>query len=188
MPTHDGPPPIRIPVSETMLRTAQRFASAACIGGNSSVREDADRLERLMEDQTVGQLGQMALAIWKDGHMGEYLIQRAAANAYPTQGDGGADFVGSNIDVKTSLMRASYDPLSYRLPVRPAEMHDGWVYVLALVEPFMVGVVLVGFAVSSDLMARGMATEGTFAGAYVLPATELRPLPPLEWRGRWGLT
>lgn len=180
------PTPIRIPVSETMLRTAQRFGKLACIGGGSSVRDDADRMERLMEDQTVGQLGQMALAIWKDGHMGEYLIQRAAANQYPTQGDGGADFVGSNIDVKASLMRASDDPMLYRLAVRPAEMHDGWVYVLALVEPFMVGVQLVGWALSSDLTAQGMAEEGTFRGAYVMSAEVLRPLPPLEWRGRWG--
>lgn len=178
--------PVRIPVSETMLRTAQRFAKAACIGGSSSVRDDIDRMERLMEDQTVGQLGQMALAIWKDGHMGEYLIQRAAANQYPTHGDGGADFVGGNIDVKASLMRASEDPMLYRLAVRPAEMHDGWVYVLALVEPFMVGVQLVGWALSSDLTAKPAASEGTFAGAYVINAPELRPLPPLEWRGRWG--
>jgi len=178
--------PIRIPVSSTMLDVARRFAEAACMGGSSSVR-GSDRLERLMEDQTVGQLGQMALAIWKDGHLGEYLIQRAAANTYPTHGDGGADLVGSNVDVKSSLMRASSDWSAYRLPVRPAEMHDGWVYVLALVEPDLSAVLLVGFATSTEVSAGGLEQGGPFAGAYTMAAADLRPLPPIDWRGRWGM-
>lgn len=177
---------ILVPISESMLSLSVRFAKAACIGGQSSVRGD-DRAEKLLEDQTVGQLGQMALAVWKDGHIGEYLMQRAAANAYPTQGDGGADLIGSNIDVKSSLMRGSDDPMQYRLAVRPAEMHDGWVYVLACVPQQMDAVHLVGWATSTDLQLRPPESEGVFAGARTLFADELRPLPPIDWSARWGV-
>jgi hypothetical protein len=178
---------ILIPISESMLSLAVRFAKAACLGGQSSIRA-GDRMEKLLEDQTVGQLGQMALAVWKDGHIGEYLMQRAAANNYPTHGDGGADLIGSNIDVKTSLMRGSDDPMQYRLAVRPAEMHDGWVYMLAVVPQQMDAVHLVGWATSTDMQARPPEDAGHFMGARTLFADELRPLPPIDWSGRWGLS
>lgn len=180
------PRPIEIPVSEGMLRTAQRLGRAACIGGRSSVRDAEDRMDALEQDQIVGQLGQMALSLWKDGHLGEYLIQRAVANADPLRGDGGSDLVGSNVDVKASLMRSSDDPLSYRLPVRPAELHDGWVYVLALVDPMMTRVWLVGWATSEDLEGVRPAIDGPFLGARCIPAVRLRPLPPIDWSRRWG--
>lgn len=179
-------PPVRIQVQESMLRLAQEQGRLAQIGGASSVFPDhEERMDRIAEDQVVGQLGQMALAIWKDGHLGAYHEQRSLANASPLKGDGGSDLVGANVDVKASLMRGSTDPMRYRLAVRPREMHGGWVYVLALVEPLMTAVSLVGWATSDDLASRGVEADGPFSGARCIPAGELRPLPPFDWEPRW---
>lgn len=179
------PSAITIAVTEEMLRTAQHHGRLAQIGGRSEVFPDhEERMDRLAMDQVVGQLGQMALAIWKDGHLGAYHEQRAIADADPTSGDGGSDIVGCNVDVKASLMRASPDPMAYRLAVRPAEMHSGWVYVLALVRPMLTHVELVGWATSEDLERVEPTTDGPFSGARCIPAPSLRPLMPMRWRDR----
>lgn len=178
---------VRVALTTDLLRLAQRQAKLCCIGGRSNIRESQDREAELEIDQTVGQIGQIALALWKDGHIGEYLAQRAAANAYPTQGDGGADLLGSNIDVKSSRMRHSDDPMRYRLAVRPRELHDGWMYVLCLVDSMMTGAMLVGWATSEELTEFPPDDDGPFAGAYTIMAPELHRMPPTDWSRRQGL-
>jgi len=178
---------VHIPMTQDLLRLAQRQSKLACIGGRSNIREDDDRQDNLSIDQTVGQIGQIALALWKDGHVGEYLSQRAAANAYPTQGDGGSDLLGSNIDVKASRLKRDADPLRYRLAVRPAELHEGWMYVLCLVEPMLTSATLVGWATAEEISEWGPETDGPFAGAYTLQATDLHRMPPIDWTRRSGL-
>jgi len=178
---------VHIPMTQDLLRLAQRQAKLACIGGRSNIREDDDRQDNLIIDQTVGQIGQIALALWKDGHVGEYLSQRAAANAYPTQGDGGGDLLGSNIDVKASRLKPDAAPMRYRLAVRPAELHEGWMYVLCLVEPMLTSATLVGWATAEELSDEGADEYGVFAGAYTLQATELHRMPPIDWTRKSGL-
>jgi hypothetical protein len=83
-------------------------------------------------------------------------------------------------------MRASPDPLRYRLAVRPKERHPGMVYVLVLVSDDADGVPrhahLVGWASESELPS-APESSGALAGAFCLPAHQLHPLPPFQW---WG--
>jgi hypothetical protein len=172
-------------ISAQALRDCQGHAKLACLGGASHIRDEQDRLDRLFEDQVVGQLGQYYLSVWLHGTPAEYHLQRCVCNQRPTEGDGGADIIGSNLDVKASLMRASSDPMRYRLAVRPAELNDGWIYVLALVEPMFTKIHLMGFAVADDLLERSTENEGPFAGARCIAASELTPLPPIDWSSRF---
>lgn len=166
------------------LQLVEHFAKQAALGGTSHVRIRSDeRLEQLREDQLVGQVGECALSRYLCGSSLLYAITRTMRNLTPTQGDGGGDLLGTNIDVKTSVMRYSPEPLHYRLLVRPAELHPGTVYVLALVYPDWREtreVSLVGWATREDLPDLP-APHGPFQGAYVLPAPHLHPLPPFAW-------
>lgn len=164
------------------LRLIEHFANQAMIGGTSHVRGD-DRTAKLLDDQLVGQLGECALSRYLCGSSLLYAITRTMRNLQPTQGDGGGDLLGTNIDVKCSVMRYSPEPLHYRLLVRPAELHPRTVYVLALVRPDWREtreVTLVGWATREDLPDEP-ASEGPFNGAYVLGAPHLHPLPPFAW-------
>lgn len=155
-------------------------AAKAALGGQSRVFADrAQRLERLGDDQLVGQAGEAALSKWLTGTLDWYAETRDVRNAAPTLGDAGTDLLGANLDVKCSLMRASADPLRYRLLVRPDERHADTIYVLALVPPTRDRVILVGWARDSDLPP-APASDGPFAGAYVLPAGTLFPLLPFR--------
>ena len=154
----------------------------ACLGGESQLREGQERLEKLTEDQFVGQIGHAAGSIWWSGSMDAYLQAREIANAEPWKGDGGSDLQGVRIDFKTSMMRKSQDPSSYKLLVRPPERHKGCVYVLVLLPKFKVeelgqglNVYIVGWAKEEDLPPH-TETEGIFEGAYLLDSSRLRPV------------
>lgn len=143
-------------------------------------------------DQLVGQLGTLALAKWMlgtcQGHA-EYAKGREIANRAPTSGDNGADIIGCNVDVKTSLMRyRGRAPEEYNLPVRPKERHPSQIYVLALVEADLdqdpsewteVTVHLMGWITDEELPPGG--NDERFGSASVVPAYDLHPLPPFRW-------
>ena len=155
-------------------------AQAASIGGVSRVRMHATRAAMLQADQVVGQLGEAALSKYLTGSVDLWLATRAVRNAAPTTGDQGGDLLGWNVDVKTSVMRRSKDPNSYRLLVRPAERTKGTVYILALVDsPESTAVILVGWLAEHDLPDR-VHRGGIFEGTYAVPATLLHPLPPFQ--------
>lgn len=163
------------------LRLAEAEAQACALGGTSQVRA-SDRQVMLYEDQVVGQLGTVALHRYWFGHLELYLLGRYFQNKNPWQGDQGEDIPGANIDVKTSLMRRSLDPLTYNLPVRARERHPDWVYVLALLPPDYQEsrmAWLVGWISDAELPSTPKA-DGPLAGAFVVPATDLHPLPPFH--------
>lgn len=175
---------VTLTLGATYTGLAIDMAKKACIGGSSAVRQE-DRSARLLEDQIIGQMGQMALSLYWFGTPQPYLDARAYANAHPTEGDGGSDILDMNLDVKTSLMRASDDPFSYRMLVRPRERHEGNVYILALIPKLLkvdTQVNLVGWVADHEL-PKNPATMGQFAGAYLVTADQLHPLPPIRWRG-----
>jgi hypothetical protein len=172
---------------------AEHFAGNAAVGGRSQVRAGADRQAHLHGDQGIGQLGELALSRYLGGTPLFYELTRTIRDLDPTRGDDGGDLLATNVDVKCSVMRASPDPLRYRLLVRPVERTPGTVYLLALVHPdvWETGLVtLVGWCREQDVPPEP-ARDGPFAGAYVLPATHLSPLPPLQFHWYWnyeGLT
>lgn len=179
---------LHLTLTPTELERSRYFAGNAAIGGRSQVRGAKDRQDALATDQAVGQLGEMALSKYVGGTPLFYEVTRAIRDLNPTQGDEGGDLLATNLDVKCSLMRASTDPLRYRLLVRPKERHANSVYVLALVaqDVWQSGrVTLVGWCRDRHLPAEA-ARDGPFAGAYVLPATQLFPLPPLEFNWLWN--
>ncbi len=172
-----------ITLSQAQVELARRQATLCAINGKSNMRGAVARTEALTEDQIVGQLGQIALHLWHVGHVMDYVKGRHVQNNYPSSGDGGEDVIGAQLDVKTSLMRRSANPLEYNLLVRPRERHDGWVYVLALVVPTWeteCQVHLVGWATDHQLPPA--ETDGPFAGAHRIHASSLHPLPPIKYR------
>jgi hypothetical protein len=168
------------PDEEALVR---ENAKAAEIGGVSRIHRDADdRAERLSEDQLIGQIGPLVFCKHQFGTIEPYKVSRFYANLYPTKGDGGFDIPRCRIDVKTSLMRASPDPLDYKLLVRPHERHTGCVYVLVMVETLTptIKAHICGWA-TDEMLPREPKTEGPFAGAYLLPASQLLPMMPMPW-------
>lgn len=176
--------PVDILVSGGAFRLCQRIARHAEIGGRSRISAGEERAEYLSEDQLVGQLGTYAAVVQLCGSARPYVRAREIANADPTRGDGGSDVPGTNLDVKTSLARVpGREPEDYYLIVRPAEMHRGWVYVLALVVSLFghyAVVSLVGWAATEDFPGAPVY-GGEFSGAYVLPGRKLNPIPPVRW-------
>jgi hypothetical protein len=171
-------------LSQSDIEAAAGYAGRAQVGGQSQVRSGQDRQQQLATDQLVGQLGELALSKYLGGTRLFYELTRTIRDLDPHAGDGGGDLLATNVDVKCSLMRAANNPLAYRLLVRPRERHPNTVYVLALVEPdvWQTGkVCLVGWCKDTHLPKQPLA-EGPFAGAHVVLATELRPLPPIEFQ------
>lgn len=162
-------------VDGEILERIRGHAEKAWLNGKSHVRT-SDRATKGMEDQLVGQLGEYALARYF-GVEEQYFNRRLLIEEQPYLGDGGSDLPREQVDVKTSLMRGSQNPERYNLLVRPAERHDGNIYVLALVKSLVapVHVLLVGWCTEADLPSKP-AEKGIFEGAYRLPATKLRPM------------
>jgi hypothetical protein len=162
-----------------------RMAKAACIGGGSHIRDGQSRQDALQEDQLVGQIGQYVGSLWLYGSTDPYKQSRWLANLRPTEGDGGSDVIGANIDFKTSRVRnTGRDLLQYRLAVRPRERHTGWIYFLILVTHLCKGepviAKMVGWA-ADDMLPEQPETTGVFSGAFTLPAHQLHPVPPIHW-------
>lgn len=173
------------------IRYCKYYAELAEIGGRSEVRQ-GNRQKTLSVDQFVGMLGQYAFSLYLTGSPQPFYSQRLVANANPTVGDNGQDILGANLDVKTSLMRNSQDPMTYSLVIRPKEIHKDHVYVLALVEPndesalklsIPLAVYLVGWAFQPELPDK-TENDGVFKGAYVVPAKNLHQMIPLYWDWR----
>jgi len=163
-----------------------RDAQSSCVGGKSHVRSSDSRDESLLIDQIVGLAGNFALAVWRDGDARAYRDSRHTQNRFRDVGDGGYDLPRCSIDVKTSMMRGSQDPMRYHLIVRPAERHENWTYALALTPAFQIPdlkngleVMLVGWAIEKNLPR---TTESDlFDGAHVLKADMLNPFLPLVY-------
>lgn len=174
------------------IRVCLKNAQQAEIGGQSNIREGEQREAALSVDQLVGQLGEYALSVYMTGDATEYHRQRMVANNYSAHGDLGQDFLGLNVDIKTSAMRSSTNPLDYTLAVRPKELHDNWCYVLALVQPngqnglvptMTIRVRLVGWLHSEEL-PKQPEKYGTFKGAHIMTAQNLHALPNFRWLWR----
>jgi hypothetical protein len=169
------------------------MAKRAEIGGISNIRSNhSERMGKIKIDQIVGQIGQYALAIYLFGEPQKYYIQRMVADINPTVGDNGQDIIGSNIDVKTSLIRSELDYLEYHLAVRPKELYRDHIYILALVEPNFSGsimpnqdlnVYLLGWSTAENLPSE-TSQSGVFQGAHILKAYDLQPLMPIKWNWR----
>ena len=168
------------PIPNFLLETIEVMAKAAEIGGKSHIRTGEDRLEKLSQDQIVGQVADAAFHVYLHGHGLEWKRKRWYQNHFPRVGDGGSDVPPSNIDVKGSLRRGTLPFEAYRLAVRPPELHENWVYVLAIVEEDFKFCHFLGWA-STSMLPIDVEQAGTFAGAYVLPAVKLYPLPPIVW-------
>lgn len=164
-------------LTDDQFELALKQVRPACIGGISRIRSGDERQNSLAEDNLIGQLTNLALSLYCFGSVEPYLFSREQANVNPHNGDGGMDLPNLKIDVKGSRRRdRDRDLLSYKLPVRPAERHEGWAYVLGIVDlPKIVH--LVGWVKDSGLPA-APCSGGVFAGAYVLQARDLRALPP----------
>lgn len=176
-------PLIKSTVVETQdLHRIRQHARKAWINGKSNVRT-SDRGSFGMQDQLVGQLGEFGLAKYL-GDTGQYFARREERDLTPYEGDGGSDFPGLQVDVKTSLMRGSRNAFQYNLVVRPRERHENNIYVLALVPTLAdyldgVKVLLVGYADDREFLPN-LEDQGVFAGAYRLSARELHDLSDLK--------
>jgi len=170
---------IKIMFSSSEMKFIKKMAKAAEMNGVSRIRDDAERVAKLPEDSLVGQMCTAALHKYWYGNLTEYVRMRWYQNKAPHQGDGGCDLPGLNVDVKGSLMRRRRNPLDYHLLVRPAERHDGWVYVHSLIEDLSKEeVMLTGWLPEEELPAK-VVQEGIFKGAFQVGVPDLYRLPPL---------
>lgn len=177
MVTRDDVVSILIPKEHFEL--IQENAKEAEIGGRSQIRSGQDRQAALSEDQLVGQMANYAGILYLTESVDPYREIREQANRNKYEGDGGIDIPGFAIDIKGSLMRGGSNPAQYRLPVRPRERHENWVYVLALVRSvYYHEVYLVGWVTDNELP--GIDTIGIFKGAHTVFADRLQPMENLK--------
>lgn len=170
---------IRVKLSPEAVAFCRSRAEAASIGGVSRIRPQEERETHLRADQTVGMLGQAAFSKYWFGSFDPFKAARWVADMNPRSGDGGSDFLGMNVDIKTSMMRRSQNPLDYHLWIRDREWHSDTVYVLCLVPESLsregpVEVCLVGWITGKDVTKRnGDRREAA--------ASELLALPDVRW-------
>jgi hypothetical protein len=162
-------------------------ARLAAIGGRSQIRAE-QRQGMLLQDQLVGQAGEIALSLYMFGNPLAYTANRAERNANPHRGDQGTDVPGGNVDVKASCLKEGTPWSRYHLYVRDRELHPQTVYVLALVEgipsvltPVMVEVRLIGWVSTADLIANATIVSAEGRSRRGLQAPLLNPLMPLKW-------
>jgi hypothetical protein len=169
-------------IAPDLIEKVKLMAKIAEIGGKSHVRPDRnERIEMLSEDQMTSQICEAAFYVYLHGHSMEWVRNRWFKNHAPYIGDNGSDVPPSNIDVKGSLRRyPNIKPEEYHLLVRPPEFRQNTVYIFALAEPGYTKVHFIGWA-TSDMFPKELSTDRRFAGAHVLPASSLNPLPPITW-------
>lgn len=160
------------------------------IAGASHVRK-ADRQATMELDGLTGHLAMLAFHEYMQPHgVFTYATMRWYQDKSPATGDGGHDYPQLNVDVKASRIRDPERHLvrGYHLIVRPAERHEDWIYVCALVD-FDDGwqdagagaiVHLIGWATTA-MFPYKVAPKGMFEGAYVLACSELKALMPFRW-------
>ena len=164
------------------LNLIRHFADDACIGGISRMRSKDDREKSLLQDQIVGQIGEMCLNLYHNGTVDQYIAARKAKNKNKTAGDKGSDLPGILVDVKTSCKALGRKAIDHRLAVRPTERHSNCIYILAITdinnfkEDTSCLCVLVGWAADHELPKKPNLS-GTFRGAYTIPGDELNKLP-----------
>lgn len=168
---------VEVALSQSELSFIRRYAHQAEIGGRSAVR-GTDRQEALETDQLIGMMGNYAINKYLSGDSRSFRLSRHIANQYPFAGDGGSDVLGANIDIKTSLVRTGLELHRHWLAVRPVETHPQTVYVLGLVPPERNKVILMGWAIETELQP---IKAGVFAGAIGLQAVDLHPMMPIRW-------
>jgi len=172
---------ITVSLANGDISLALKFAKGNCINGRSTIHKDrVERKAQLMEDEIVGMLGVIAFSKVFFGRVHPFVEARWVASQHPKEGDGGSDFIGSNIDVKNSRMRAGPDPLAYHLWVRQREWHEDVVYVRAMTPEIDIlkkraTVYLVGWALGTEL------PEPNFEDRRELKNNLLHPLPPFQW-------
>jgi len=182
---------IKIQISNYHIKIIHRYAELLCIGGKSQLRKNRrDRMDNLLLDQIVGQVGQFALCWWKDGCDKEFLNTAYYQSFFKDRNgsDGGHDIARAQVDIKTSMARIEgRDLLDYNLIVAPKEYRENWTYVFGLVKPFNpaqflkldnIECHLIGWKSSNDMTIQN---SGMFAGNFVTPAHELEPLIPLKY-------
>ncbi len=164
-------------------------------GGKSQIyTTPEERKKYLKENQLTGQAGNFALhrVIFNDEKMGIefYKKSRAPFHINPKTSDKGMDIVDSHIDIKNSfsLHKALYDEdnprkkvnmSTYRLPVRPEEMHPNWIYVSALTEEMNNNLIIVhilGWAKTLDF-PKETEQSGEFNGCYTIRNYNIRAFP-----------
>lgn len=164
--------PVELTVSDIKLCTD--YASRCSLGGHSQLR-GSDRMVKLAQDQLVGQLGQLALSYYWTGSSFVYKTSRWFADLDPTRGDGGSDFPGTRLDVKTTKLTHP-EFLDYHLLVRPKERHKDNVYIFALAcDPKQME------SENWTILLVGWAHDDEFNGAYAVKAYKLNPLPKITW-------
>lgn len=177
---------VQVTLNEDEVALCRSYARDAEIGGRSNIRGREDRDANLSLDNVVGQYGTLAFACWllPDCGVDAYVVTREAQNENPTQGDGGIDLLGIELDVKTSVCRGNQPLREYNLLVRPNEYHRNWLYLLGLIPHRTpewtwktVTVLLMGWCKTKDLPQPGLDTR--FGDARALVAEKLRPLPEL---------
>lgn len=149
--------------------------------GASSIRTKDQRSATLATDALVGMVGQYAGLKYL---YGAGCIERFVRGQSREGSDQGHDIENCSLDFKSSLRKSQDKPLlSYRLAIRPKERRAGWCYVLGIVDLLddAARVHLLGWS-TAEMLPAEPENEGVFSGAFVLPAKELHPLPPLRWR------
>lgn len=171
---------VEVTITHEERLLVQRHALAAAVGGTSRIFSGEERAANLTANQISGQLGELAYHIYLFGRSTgakRYDERRQLRNANKHLGDGGEDVEGTKTDVKLSLWRKQKRSLwDHNLPVRPDERHSGFNYVLGLHPSSCKKVWLLGWASETQLPNKVVET-GLFAGAFILPARLLRPLP-----------
>jgi hypothetical protein len=174
----------------------------------SQFRHVEDRGDTVNEDAFVGCMAHYAYLRHMQGPegMGKLFDAYWVSNHFPEirqirktklVSDGGSDILRLNVDVKSSLVRTNLPIIRHRLPVRPHDRRENWVYVLVLIterkkenptldDAYNYTGHVVGWAKDSDLpnvtydKEQGTA-PAEFHGAYLMAAESLNPFPPFKW-------
>lgn len=179
-----------VTIKGEVLELCRHHGKLAEIGGTSRLRNAEDRAEYLSEDQLVGQLGHCAATYLLTGSLDHYTEAREKANANPTAGDKGQDWNGSNLDIKTSLVRptSNKSSLDYTLLVRPSEKHPDWVYLQTLVlelKDESASILVLGWA-STRMLPKDTVSDEPWGGdgdpVYALKVRKLNPIMPMFWK------
>jgi hypothetical protein len=170
-------------LTELDVTVCKRYAEEWKYPGRSHVRSQEERRPTMGGDQVTGLVANLAGCYWLYGRsLGwhQFQIMRWAAQRAPFANDGGSDVPIGNIDFKGQLMRTTLPMERYRLPVRPADRREGWVYVHVLVAEDYLTAHLRGWATDADLPSEPDA-DGPVAGAFTVPFDRLHPVPPFRW-------
>ncbi len=159
--------------------------------------DDAERLEMFMENNITGLAGELVINQYCFGQITGLRMfneERTKCNHNPIKSDKGSDVLGFPIDVKTTHMRHIGMIGSHfrrKLAVREGELHDGNIYVLALIEneniddienPTFIIVDLVGWCWGEDLPDYADGEGSDYKGAYTKLGQYLHPMTSFPYQ------